>query len=248
MSVTITYFVPCYNEQDNVVPTIEMILAVMKSRRFSFDVLVFDDASTDKSAQNVKNFLQKNPEAPVKLIENNTTKGLGRNYLTGAQMASGEHYMMVCGDNDTPPETLNFMLDQLGKADMIVPYLLNLDERPFGRRMFSKGFTQIVRLFSSSRLRYYNGIVLHKTSTVRKYAPSSSGFAYQAEILCRALANGLSYIEVPIRTVPQVAFFKTSAFRFKNILSVARSLVRILINRAYHTRSLGKQNEAFPSK
>jgi len=230
----VSFFVPFYNESGNAVPTIEMIVGCADARKISYEILAFDDASTDGCGEEVERYVAGHPGSPVTLIRNKANAGLGRNYLSGARIAKGEHYMMVCGDNDTPRETLDFILDHKGKADMIIPYLMNLGERPLGRRVFSRLFTALVGSISGSYLEYYNGIVLHKTATVLRFAPLSAGFAYQAEILCQAVAAGLSYVEIPIRTKPQLGFFLTSAFRLPNILSVLRGLWIILSHRRYH--------------
>lgn len=233
----ISFFVPCYNEENNIIPTLDTIRMAMASRPWSSEILVYDDGSTDHTSQQVQAYQSSHPDMNIRLFTNDINRGLGTNYLRGAIEAQGAHYLMVCGDNDTPPATLEALLNQLGKADMVVHYIGNMEERPWIRRLLSMAFTSLVRKISGSSLRYYNGMVLHRTETVRRFQPHTAGFAYQAEILCQALAHGISFIEVPLRTVPQKGSFRTSAFRLTNIISVASSLWRIFRDPKYHCRT-----------
>jgi len=230
----ISFFVPCYNEEENVVPTMETIRVAMAERSWSSEILVYDDASVDRTAENVEAYQSAHLETEVRLFRNQRRRGPGANYLKGAFAARGRHYMMVSGDNDTPLASLQVLLAQIGRADMVIPYLENMQERPWLRRVLSKTFTRLVGWVSGSHLPYYNGMVIHRTETVRRFQPRTAGFAYQAEILCQAVANGLSYVEVPIRTVPQRGAFTTSALRLPNVISVVGSLGRMLWDPKYH--------------
>lgn len=229
-SLEITFFVPCFNESLHIEKTLLTILDLMKEKPFSHEILVVDDASTDESPAIVSQFCQNNPAAPVILHRNTANRGLGYNYLHSADFAKGRYYMLVNGDNDIPKESLSAILDQLHKADIIIPYVENQGDRPWIRQYLSHLFTFLVNILSGNRIKYYNGPVIHLTDNIRKLRPETMGFGYQAELLCRALQLGYSYLEVAFRCVVQR---KThlAAFRPKNIFSVFSSFWRIFIGR-----------------
>ena len=107
----------------------------------------------------------------------------------------------------------------------------NRDNRTFGRRLTSIIFNRfLVRALSGCAVHYYNGPVLHRTDNVLKYRVSASGLAFQAEMLCKMLADQRSYLEVTITNIDRKEG-STTAFRPKNILSVMGSLGRIVRNR-----------------
>lgn len=228
-SIDLSICVPCFNEATSIVATLEMILKVMKNRRQSYEILIVDDGSQDGTAEIVREYIKNHPECSMSLHQNEKNCGLGRNYFLTARRANGEYYVVVYGDNSLQASDFARILDHQGEADMIVPYIANQGEREWHRRFISECFNKIVSFFSGQRLRYYNGPVLHKRENVLRFAPKGSGFAYQAEILCRALDAGCSYVEAPLYYV-KGRCNRSSIFRFRNMASVLKSLVQIIFH------------------
>jgi hypothetical protein len=156
--------------------------------------------------------------------------GLGYNYLAWAARARGTYYMLVNGDNDISEATLRVILDRLGTADAVIPYVENQEDRPFIRCVVSKCFVFMVNLLSGNRVRYYNGPVLHRRSNVVRFRLGATGFGYQAELLCRVLHHGCTSVQVPFRFAGSDEIL-SSAFKLRNLVSVAGSVVRIFLYR-----------------
>ena len=223
----VTFFVPCLNEEGNVCRTIDTIAEVMAGRRESYEILVVDDASGDGSVAEVLDRRRRHPDLRLELVRNAAHQGLGVNYDKAAQLANGVYFMMVCGDAAEPPETLRRILDRLGRADMVVPYFGSWDARGPLRRAVSQVFIHLINLFSGTRLRYYNGPVLHRTVNIRRWGGTTYGFGYQAELLCRLLNEGMSVIEVQIANNARCCG-GSKAFTRKNLISVMGTCWRIL--------------------
>lgn len=227
--IAITFFVPCYNEEENVEKALEAIQRVMASRGLTYEVLVMDDGSADKTSEAVRRYQAAHPDAPIRLHRNPTNLGLGTCYLEGASLAKGEYYMIVNGDGDLSADSLSAIVDRMGQADIISPYLANQKDRPLLRRVLSAIFKKLVDFLGGCPLRYYNGPVLHRRSNIVGAGIRARGFGYQAELLCDLIRRGCSVIEVPYTSV--YPHQQTDAFRLKNILSVGESLVRIFWTR-----------------
>ena len=45
----ITIFVPCYNEEGNIIDTFNTIISALVETKLSWEIIVIDDASVDKS-------------------------------------------------------------------------------------------------------------------------------------------------------------------------------------------------------
>jgi len=225
----ISFFVPALNEEELIVPSLETLIAALARFRYRYEIIVVDDGSTDTTAARVEQFIARHPGEPIRLISNPVNRGLGRNYVDASFVATGRYYKLICGDNAEPQASIETLLQHLGEADIIMPYM-DPDPRHWKRRYLSVLFTKIVNLVGGNRLRYYNGTGIHLRYNVMRWHSDTYGFAYNAEIITRLLNEGATYIEVPIKTV-EAAGRVSRAFSFLNILSVPHSLLQIALRR-----------------
>lgn len=228
--IDITFFVPCLNEEKNIVPTIETILAAINKINISYEILIVDDNSSDQTVKIVKNFQETHTEACVTLKCNESTLGLGRNYVDGAYIGKGKYYMLVNGDNAEPKETIISIIEKLGTADMIIPYFGLSDSRSTIRNLVSRMFTRLVNWTSGYSLTYYNGPVAHLRYNVMRWHADTHGFAYQAEIITRVLDEGGTYVEVQTKNFDRRQGL-SKAFTIQNVMSVSHSLLQICLRR-----------------
>ncbi|MEM9557095.1 MAG: glycosyltransferase family 2 protein [Acidobacteriota bacterium] len=232
----VSFYMPCLNEEENVGPALEELAAVATRRGLRAEVLVFDDGSTDRTSAVVERLAPRleavHDTLRIELIRLPSSRGLGANFFAGAARARGTRYMLVNGDHSERVETLDDVLARLGEADLVITIFDTGDVRGLARRGLSRLFTWLVNRLNGHRLRYYNGPTLHLRVDVVRFATSCRGFAYQAELLTRALDAGRSYVEVPMINRDRESGV-SKAFAPRNLVSVARSLWRI------GTRSFG---------
>ena len=231
-SYDITFMVPCYNEEENILSTIEKIYRVLGKYSISFEVIIIDDYSTDNTKIICDKLIGSGKYRDLKIISNNRNMGLGYNYKEGAFIGKGEYYMLINGDNSENDDYLVNILDKFKQADMVIPNFVGSDNRKITRVILSKIFTKCVNIISGYNLKYYNGTVLHKRYNVMRYQPETNGFAYQAEIIVNLLNLGKTFIEVDV--VNNDIFITKSAttvFNLRNIMSVINSIIQIMIRR-----------------
>jgi glycosyltransferase involved in cell wall biosynthesis len=226
----ISFFVPCLNEELNVAGALDTILAALQDVPVAAEILVVDDCSSDGTVPLVEAYMVSHPDAPLVLIKNDRHRGLGHNFAAGARLAQGRYYMLVNGDNVERREVIVAILERLGQADIIIPYFGKLDRRPPMRRIISRAFTLLVNLLSGTRVQYYNGAVAHLRENVIAWHPGTPGFGHQAELITRLLYLGATYTEVEV-PMEERQHGHSSAFKWRNFLSVAGSLGRIARNR-----------------
>ena len=228
-AVDITFFVSCFNEAENVGKALDAIQEAMAAHSASYEILVVDDGSTDRTHYVVQAYHAAHPHLPIRLHRHLSNRGLGFSYFEGASLAKGRYYMLVAGDGDLPSETILNIVKRMGEADIINPYFADQRARPFIRRIFSRTFTKLVSLLGGHSLHYYNGPVLHRRINILEAKSRPNGFGYQAELLCALLREGRSVIEIPF--APSYRHHQTDAFHLSNITSVLRSLFRIFLSR-----------------
>jgi glycosyltransferase involved in cell wall biosynthesis len=228
--VFLSLFVACYNEQDNILGTLETLVRALRNTVPSFDIIVIDDASRDESVSRIRGFMAENPGVPLRLLLNEHNQGVATNYAEGAFRAKGEWYRMICGDNVEPQETLETIFRAIGKAEVVVPYTVEIRGRSTFRRLLSKTFTTLVNFISGYRMHYYNGLLVTRAEYVRRWHSNSHGFGFQADLLTRLLSKNLPHLEVAVYGNER-ATGESKALTLRNLASVAHSLQNIAIRR-----------------
>lgn len=230
----ITFYIPCCNEEANIIPTLQKLVSVMEDIDMTFELLIYNDGSTDRTQSIVETYKKEHPKLFITIVQNRKRMGLGFNYVDGAFKGVGNYYMMICGDNSETKESIKTVLRKRGTADIIVPYFGTRDKRTFLRRTLSRLFTIVVNSINGYHIRYYNGIVLHKRYNVMRWHPTSSGFAYQAELISILLDQGKTYREVNISNNDRKSGI-SKAFNIQNYFSICHSLLQIFFLRIRRT-------------
>ena len=223
----ICFFIPCMNEALNVSGAIKSIDQATGS--ISKEIIIVDDGSDDNTLDVVRLIAEMRPELNIRIIEHSVNLGLGYSYFEAARAAKSEYYMVVFGDNVMSSDAIMKIIERRNDAEMVITYIEN-DNRSILRRLVSMMFTILTRLLSGQHLRYFNGSALHRTRNIIQFTDIGSGFGYQAELLCRLIGDGLTYIEIPAHYDVHKEG-QTKAFRLKNITSVVVALCRILLYR-----------------
>jgi len=227
MNKSISIIIPAYNEEKKLAPTVNFALNALNRHSIAdFEIVIFDDASTDKTGEVADKLASEYPE--IKVVHNPKNMNLGFNFVRGVQLAAKEFVGMIPGDNEMEPESLDNIFQVLGKADIIIPYIKNPEARPWGRRFLSKTYITIINTAFGFNLRYFNGGCYFKTAMVKSIPVSTFGFAYMTEILVKILKSypATSFIEVPmINRVRERG--ATKAFRIKNIASVFKTFLKL---------------------
>lgn len=224
----VTFFVPCFNEEANVINTVNKLVAVSAELGLTYEIVVFDDGSTDRTVERVKTFQAEHPELRVRLLINRVNQGVARNFVEAGFQGRGKYFRLICGDDVEPKETLRKILEKTGEADIIIPYHTKVEGRSQFRRVLSRTYTKLVNLASGQNLHYYNGMPLFRRYDVMRFHVEATGLGYQAEFLLRLLQEGRSFVEVPLIASDRAG---SMALNFRNFLSVGYSLFKILVRR-----------------
>ncbi len=222
---TISFVIPALNEEIVIESVVRQIWGTIDDLVDLYEIILVDDGSADGTGA-----IMDRLEAElrnVRVLHHERNRGLGRSYQHGLQEARFEYVMMLCGDGGLPATSLPPIIAQIGRADIVVPYMLNLKTiKTPTRYVVSRTYTRLLNLISGHRLQYYNGLPVHRREFLNRIQITSSGFGFQGEILCKLLKSGCSYVQVPVQGAE---FTKnSSAFRLKNVISVTHTLVRLV--------------------
>lgn len=231
MTYEVTFFVPCYNEQDNILSALSTIQKAILNFDINFEIMLVSDGSTDATISLALGHAIRNlANCTIELFDEKQNKGLGFRYLEAAKKCRGKYFMLINGDNVETVEQIKTILSHKGQADSIVPFFGKNDSRSIFRRNLSLVFTKVINSISGNKLKYYNGAVLHKSQNLKQLDFAVSGYAYQCEILCELISRGISYLEIPV-TNSDRQWGVSKAFSAANFISVGKSAGRILYRR-----------------
>lgn len=222
---SISIVIPAYNEEKNLPHAVQDADKVIKKMFEDYELLIINDGSKDRTGIIADRLAERNKR--VKVIHLKKNMGFGYAYRQGVHNAAKKYVMMVPGDNEILRSSVKDILSHAGEADIITSYIANQEVRSLIRRLISKLYTKTFNILFGFHLKYYNGMVLYKSSLVKKVQMTTDSFAFQAEILVRLLKNGYSYKEVPMHIKSHDKARKTKAFRIKNIIGIISSALRL---------------------
>jgi polyisoprenyl-phosphate glycosyltransferase len=109
----VSIVLPCYNEQDHVVAEVERICAAMDASDYEYEVLAFDDASTDETHARLLEAAPKFPRLQVVHFYRNGGSGTVRRI--GTQRARGDIVVWTDADMTYPNERIPEFVQMLEK-------------------------------------------------------------------------------------------------------------------------------------
>jgi len=236
--ITLSIFVPCFNEEKNIIKALDYIKEGLQG--ISYEILLVDDASKDKTIEMVEEFKKKNPDIRMKIFQNEKNKGIGFNYYETAYKASGKYYMLINGDAVEPPSEIKKIVNNIGKADMVITYIN--DKRGIFRKYISKIFVSIINLITLNNLKYYNGPNIHLLENVKLYRGRESRFGFQAELIIAQLRQKKTFVEIEMNPYLRSSG-SSKSLTPRSIFTVILSLTLIFLNQIiYLVRKILKTN------
>jgi glycosyltransferase involved in cell wall biosynthesis len=224
----VSVIVLAYNEAKNLPDTIATIQKTISDKFPRYEIIIVNDGSRDNTRGVAENLAKQ--DSRLKVVHNSPNRGCGYTFFYGVSAASGEYVWLIPGDGEITPDAMNVIADNIGKADMVIPYALNSKIRPIGRRVVSWGYTTFINILFFKRIRYYNGPMAIRTDLVKSVPQVySRGFAFSATILLRLMRLKKSYIQVGFMLQPRV-FGQPSIGSLNNIKEAFGVIMRFFWN------------------
>lgn len=236
----VTLFVACYNEEMNIIDTLGEIGKAMTGLEWSWEVIIFDDASTDRSVLLIKKYMGEHPDYPLVLVVLEKNRGLAQNFIEAAFLGRGKYYRLINGDNVEDSSQIASILCHIDEADILIPTHAQSHNRTLFRRLLSRFFTMLVNTISGYRIKYYNGCSVHLRYDVMRWHINSYGFDFQADLITRLLDQGKSYVEIPT-VCGERQHGSSSSLTGRNIVSAAHFLLGLALRRIQRLTRAGSR-------
>jgi len=241
---SISFIVPALNEEGNIGAAVQTIRdAVGSDLTDDYEIILVNDGSTDKTGDLMERIAKADPRARV--VHNPRNLGFGGAFKSGLAQARRDYVIRICGDNGVPAPSVRMVLDQIGKADIVIPYIANPEFRSWSRRFGSWGFTTIVNALFGLHVPYYNHSAVFPRRALDTIQITTDSFAYQAEALVKLLKAGYTYVPIGVRDIAR-AHGRSTALKPKNLVNVVRALVHLVkeVRRAGAVPNMGASRTA----
>ena len=200
----LSVIIPAYNESRRLPETLVLINDYLQRQKFSSELLIIDDGSTDNTVKVVREFKQRIPS--LRLIENQNNRGKGAVVRQGMLEAAGDWRLFADADNSTPITELDKLLPWQDAYPIIIgsrylqPGSIKI-KQPWKRRLISRTCNFVIQ--ASLLPGIYDtqcGFKLFSAQAADQIFPrqSMTGWSFDIEVLTIARSLGLGIKEVPV--------------------------------------------------
>jgi len=221
---SISVFLPCYNEQENIARTVMRALGVLSKTGADFEIIVVNDGSSDSTGRIAEELAQK--DSRVKVLHHPTNLGYGAALKSGFKAATKELVFYTDGDGQFDTAELPALLPLMEDYDIVSCYRLNRQDNLL-RKINGWGWTKLVGFLFGMKIKDIDcAFKLYKREIFDKINLVSTGALIDTEVLARAVRRGYTIIQRGVHHYPRTAGEQTGA-NIKVILRAFKELFRL---------------------
>jgi glycosyltransferase involved in cell wall biosynthesis len=117
----LSIIVPAYNEERTISQVLHRLRAVTLVNEISKEIVVVNDASTDKTEDVLHAFMDEYPDLDIRYVKHTKNQGKGAALHSGISLASGDYIIVQDADLEYDPQEFNILLAPVtnGHADVV---------------------------------------------------------------------------------------------------------------------------------
>lgn len=193
---SLSVFLPTYNEEQNIAHVIEQIHAFLPKVASTFEILVINDGSTDRTKKIVTE-LQKNISS-LKLISHGENRGYGSALKTGFKNSQHEWIFFTDSDNQFDIHELSLFVPFTKEYSVIIGHRKKRAEGP-RRALFAYCFKLFIDVLFRLHVKDIDcAFKLLKRSAIIDLKLQSNGAFTTTEFLYLLKKKGLPFKQIPV--------------------------------------------------
>lgn len=164
MKKKVSIMVPCYNEEENVVPMSEALVEQMeKLTQYDYEILFIDNCSKDNTRNLLRDICSKNPN--IKAIFNVKNFGQFNSPYYGLTQTTGDCAISVCCDFQDPLELIPSFLEAWEEGYQIVCGVKTSSQENFLMYFLRSLYYKTIKRFSDvEQIEHFTGFGLYDKS------------------------------------------------------------------------------------
>jgi dolichyl-phosphate beta-glucosyltransferase len=231
----ISIIIPAYNESARILPSLRTLDEYLRDHFRGFELIVVNDGSSDDTEGVVVRAQKEIPS--IKYSGYKENRGKGYAIRQGVALSTGDIILVSDADLSTPIEEVEKLLVPYDEGCHVVIGSRGLEastivvRQPWWRELMGKTFNRIVRMLllegfkdTQCGFKLFNGSIgrdLFRETTVDR-------FAYDVEVLYRAVKAGYRVKEVPVKWLNSP---ESTVRPIKDSFQMAKDLVRIRVQK-----------------
>ncbi len=203
---------PVYNEEKGIADMLIRTKRVLESMNISFEILVVNDGSTDKTEEIAPNI------RGVKVLSHQRNRGYGAALTTGFTAAKGEILCCLDADATYPPEEIPRLYKYLIEHDVEMVsgarLLGKCKGMPFVRKIGNYMLSSIATFLIGKRIYdLSSGMRVFKKSMLDDILPLSNDLDFTVRMTLKTAAKKIKFKELPIQYDEREGISKLSISR-----------------------------------
>lgn len=234
----LSVIIPCFDEETNLSNgVLPQLAAYLKKQKYSWEVIIVDDGSRDKSIHLLQKFNRKNPQFKLLKISH---QGKAQAIKTGVFRASGKYLLFTDMDQATPISEIEKLFQKINRYHIVIGSRegegAKRENETWYRHLMGRVFNFIVKIITGLKFNDTQcGFKLFQSEAAKKIFKSLKVYkklktkdaftgAFDVEVLFLAKKMGYKVAEVPIHW----CHIKTSRVNpLKDSLRMFRDVIKI---------------------
>jgi glycosyltransferase involved in cell wall biosynthesis len=184
---SISLVIPMFNESENIDHALTCAVLALEQHAGDWEILVVDDASTDRSAEIVRERAAAEPR--IRLLRHEVNQKLGATIRTGFDAATKDLVLYMDADLPFDPDALGRAISamRVTRADVVAGYRLDRTMEGFRRTVYSYFYNLLIGLLFGWPHRDINfSFKLLRREVLEAIELRSQGSLIDAELIVKA--------------------------------------------------------------
>ena len=207
--LSLSVVLPTFNEEENIVQTVENALIALKQYIPEYEIIIVNDGSRDETG----NLTAKLAEAhdTVRVIKHPVNRGYGGALRSGFEASTKEFVFFTDSDGQFRFDEIQKFIPLLGEYDMLLGFREDRQD-PWFRKLNSRIGNLLARLMLEIHVRDINcAFKFFRRSLLQDLPLRSQGAFINTEILAYARRSEWSLFQLPVKHYPRLRGNPTGA-------------------------------------
>jgi len=152
--VKVSIVIPIFNEEESIPQLVQEVLMTMRNTKNSFEIVLVNDGSKDRSAEVLEDLSKHIPEITCVLLRKNY--GQTAAMAAGFDISNGEIIVSIDGDLQNDPADITLLINKLNEGyDLVCGWRHDRKDPEISRKLPSKIANKLIRKVTGIHLNDY---------------------------------------------------------------------------------------------